>query len=180
MVGDRLMARDWRPEIVRMAQIKQAIFEADAAGLWEFHLPKVAATSEDLTQVEAALGFRLDRDYREFLGYANGWPSFFQSVDLLGTDDLVDGPRMDIARRMLAAVEPVVLERAGLQTAQLVPVAASTVDLDLFVMPVIDGQQQPPVVWLAGDEIDRFKTFEDYILAMIDYNARELAVLTGG
>lgn len=37
----------------------------------------------------------------------------------------------------------------------------------------------PTVVWLAGYEVDRFRSFEDFVLAMIEYNARELAALTG-
>ena len=177
-MGDELMKRDWRPEIIRMIQIKQAIADADTDGVWEFHLPRVAATSEELADVEHALGFRLDAGYREFLGYADGWPSFFQSVDLFGVDDLAGGPRMDVARQMLGAIEPVVIEQAGLRGTPLIPIGATTVDLDLFVMPVMDGQQVPPVVWLAGYEVDRFETFEDYVLAMIEYNARELAALT--
>jgi len=179
MTYDEVMARDWRPEIVRMVQIKQAISETDAEGIWEFHLPRVAATSEAHAAVEIALGLRLDPEYREFLGYADGWPSFFQSVDLFGVEDLCGGPRMDIARQMLTAVEPAVLEQAGLRDVRLLPIAATTVDLDLFVMPVVDGGQEPPVVWLAGYEVDRFETFEDFALAMIEYNARELAALTG-
>lgn len=174
------MARDWRPAIVRMVEIKQAIFEVDSEGVWEFHLPKVAATAGDLAEVERDLGWRLDADYREFLGYANGWPSFFQSVDLFGTGDLEGGPRMEIAQQMLAAVEPNVLEAAGFRDVPLIPIAASAVDLDLFVMPVVGGQQAPPVVWLAGYEVDRFKSFEDFVLAMIEYNARELAAFTSG
>jgi hypothetical protein len=162
-----------------MVQIKQAISGADTAGLWDFHLPKVAATPEDLAHVEDALAFRLDPQYREFLGYANGWPSFFQSVDLFGTEDLIGGSRMDTARAMWDAIEPVVIERARfLPASRLIPIAASMIDLDLFVMEIVDAQQVPPVVWLAGGEIERFETFEAYVLAMIDYNARELAVLT--
>lgn len=176
MGRDELMARDWRPEIVQMVRLKQAISEADVEGLWEFHLPKVAATSDEIARHEALVGFQLDPDYAAFLCYANGWPSFFQSVDLFGTDD---GPRMEVARQMIAAVEPAVLEQAGLDAAQLLPIAATMVDQDVFVMPVVDGQLVPPVVWLAGYEIDRFKSFEDYVLAMIEYNGRELANLTG-
>jgi hypothetical protein len=172
------MTRDWQPEIVRMIQIKQAIAEVDVDGVWEFHLPKMAATSEELAGIERTLGIHLETGYREFLGYANGWPSFFQSVDLFGIDDIAGGPRMDIARQTLAAIDPVVLEQAGLQAIPLIPIAATTVDLDLFVMPVIDGRQTAPVVWLAGYEVDRFESFDDYVHAMIEYNARELAALT--
>jgi hypothetical protein len=169
--------RDWRPEIVRLVGIKQAIDDADTAGLWEYHLPKVGASDEDLEATEQHLGIRLDPDYRAFLGYANGWPSFIQSVDLFGTDDLRGGPRFDLANQMLDAVEPVVFEQSRLERGAVLPIAASTVELDMFVMPVVDDQQVPPVVWLAGYEIDRFPTFDDYVLAMIEYNERELAAL---
>lgn len=173
------MTYDWRPEIVRLVQLKQAIAEADAHGLWEFHLPGVAATPADLDALETTLGARLDGQHRELLRYANGWPSFMQSVDLFGVDDLAGGPRMDVARSALDSIEPVVLHGAGLRDTRLLPIAASTVDLDVFVMPVINAAAQPPVVWFAGSEVDRFPTFHDFILAMIGYNQRELEVLRG-
>lgn len=169
--------RDWRPEIVHLVQIKQAIDDADTAGLWEYHLPKVRVGDKELDEVERHLGIHLDPDYRTFLSYANGWPFFFQSVDLFGTDDLLGSPTFEYANEMLGAVEPIVYEQAGLERGAVLPIAATTVDLDLFVMPVVDGQQVPPVVWIAGGEIDRFPTFDDYVLAMIEYNVRELTTL---
>lgn len=173
------MAHDWRPEIVRMVQVKQAIAEADSNGIWEFHLPKVAAAPESLQGLEEILGFRLDPEYREFLGYADGWPSFFQSIDLFGVDDLIGGPRMEVAHQMLSGLESAALEQAGLRGDRLLPIAATTVDLDLFVMPVVGGTQRPPVIWLAGYEIDRFATFRDFVTTMIEYNIRELDALRG-
>jgi hypothetical protein len=171
------MTRDWRADIVSMVRIKQAISEADAEGIWEFHLPRVAADAAALSSVEALLGVQLDPGYRSFLSYADGWPSFFQSVDLFGVADLAHGPRMDIAQELLTNLEPIALRASGLGGAQLIPIAATTVDLDLFVMPVTDGRQQPSVVWFAGYEIDRFETFHDFFLAMIEYNRRELTAL---
>jgi len=50
-------------------------------------------------------------------------------------------------------IEPVVFEHAEFERAAVVPIAATTVDLDLFVMPVRDGRQVPPVVWWAGSEV---------------------------
>jgi hypothetical protein len=75
------MTHDWRPEIVRMVQIKQAIAEADARRQGEYQLPKVAATAEALEGVEWALGVELEPGYREFLGYANGWPAGLHAGD---------------------------------------------------------------------------------------------------
>lgn len=141
---------DWRPDIVRLVQVKQAMADADVVGLWEYHLPRVAATAESLQRVEETLDLLLDRAYREFLSYADGWPSFFQSIDLFGTDDLAGSPRMGIASQLLAAVEPAALEQAGLCDVPLLPIGATPVDRDLFVMPIMDGVQRPPVVWLAG------------------------------
>lgn len=175
-----LVTHDWRPEIVRLVQVKQAISEVDTEGLWEFHLPRVAANAESLRRVEQTLGVRLDPEYREFLSYADGWPSFFQSIDLFGTDDLAHGPRMHLASQLLAELDPAARERAGLRDVPLLPIAATAVDLDLFVMPIADGEQRPPVVWLAGYEIDRFATFQDFVLAMLEYNLRELSALRGG
>lgn len=173
------MERDWRPEIVQMAMIKQAIHAADSAGLWEYHYPRVAATPEKLTLAEEGLGFRLEPGYRGFLGYGDGWPSFYQNVDLFGIDDLLGSPRMIMARELLSFLEPVALDQAGLLDATLVPIAATTEDIDLFVMTVVDGVLQPPVVWFAGSEIDRFETFGDYVLSMIELNRRGLPSLGG-
>lgn len=172
------MARDWRPEIVRLIALKQAISDADDHGLWEHRLPKAAATADDLVALETHLGVALDPGYREFLTFANGWPSFMQSVDLFGVDELRGGRQLNLAYEQIAAIEEPVLSEAGLKRDSVLPIAATSVDLDLFVMPVADGLQAPPVIWLAGEEIDRFPSFEAFVLAMLEYNVRELARLT--
>jgi hypothetical protein len=173
------MTHDWRLEIVRMVQIKQAIAEADAKHGWQYQLPKVAATGEALRDVEEMLGFRLEAEYREFLSYANGWQAFMLEIDLFGVDDLAGSPAMVAARRLTESLEPVALEEAGLLGAQLVPIGASGVDRDLFLMQVMDGVQVPPVLWFSGGEVDRYETFHDFVLAMIEYNAQDLKELAG-
>jgi hypothetical protein len=173
------MTHDWRPEIVRMVQIKQAIADADPKHSWQYTLPGVAATAEALKSVEEALGFELEPGYWEFLGYANGWRAFMLEIDLFGVDDLAGGPRMVAARRLAEALEPVALKEAGLLGARLVPIGGSDVDRDLFLMQVVDGRQVAPVLWFSGGEVDRYETFQDFVLAMIEYNAEDLAELTG-
>lgn len=168
---------DWRAQIAELVLIKQAISDADNLGLWEFHLPRVAASEAALSNVQRAIGWRLDEEYLSFLACADGWPSFFQSVDLFGVVDLGGGPRMDVARGLVSNLEHSVVENAGLSSAQLVPIAATTVDLDVFVSPVVDGVQQPTVVWIAGYEIDRFESFGEFFHAMAEYNRGELAAL---
>ncbi|MFL2443764.1 SMI1/KNR4 family protein, partial [Bacillus thuringiensis serovar israelensis] len=35
------------------------------------------------------------------------------------------------------------------------------------------------IIWFAGEEIDRFENFDEYFLAMIDYNREEILALKG-
>jgi hypothetical protein len=146
----------------------------DKEGLWEYYLPEAAASEEVLIRTERQLGFSLDSQYREFLKYANGWKAFYQSVDLFGTDELVDSPDMDYAISILDAIEETVLESSGVERDQLLPIAATKIDKDLFVITKPNSSNPGMVIWFAGDEIDRFESFTEFFLSMIDYNREEL------
>jgi hypothetical protein len=170
---------DWKQRIAVMALVKQKLAEVDTEGLWEYRLPRVAASQERLAQVEAHLGEALDPSYRDFLRHADGWPAFYQTVDLFGSDDLLGGDRLRHAEEMLGYLEDEQLaaDRAG---QDLLPIAASPVDLDLFVMTRRSSSRPGMVIWLAGSEIDRFPSFDAYFLAMVDYNRAEVANLQAG
>ena len=172
-------AVDWKARIVTMVQIKQVIADLDKQGLWQYELPGVAATEEDLRNVERLLGESLDSRYRDFLRHAGGWPAFHQTVDLFGHKDLLGSMRFAHAQSMLEAVEGSVLESAKVKREQLLPIAASPVDLDLFVMTRRSADKPGVVIWIAGTEIDRFPTFDEYFLAMLDYNRAEVQALQG-
>lgn len=103
-----------------------------------------------------------------------GWPAFYQTVDLFGSEDLLGGSRFRQGVEKLNYVEEAVLTRAGLRRQELLPIAASSVDLDLFVMTKRSASRPGTVVWLAGSEIDRFAGFDEYFLAMVDYNRMEV------
>jgi hypothetical protein len=75
---------------------------------------------------------------------------------------------------MLSHVEDNVLKAGRLRAADLLPIAASPVDLDLFVMSRRSAPSPGVVIWLAGSEIDRFPNFDEFVLAMIDFNRLEL------
>jgi hypothetical protein len=137
----------------------------------------LAASEAQLAEVEAKIGEDLDPFYRQFLSYADGWPAFFQTVDLFGASDLLGGPRFQHAAEILGFVEDSVLDRAGVRRDDLLPIAASPVDLDLCVMTRRAAMSPGTVIWLAGSEIDRFPSFDDYFAAMVDYNRLELQKL---
>jgi hypothetical protein len=165
---------DWKQRIVELVLVKQKLAELDTKGLWQHRLPAVAATEVKLRAVEAYLGEALDPAYRAFLLHADGWPAFYQSVDLFGSDDLMGSDRSRHAAEMLDFVEDAVLATSRLRREDLLPIAASPVDTDLFVMMRQSASHPGGVVWLAGSEIDRFPSFDEYFLAMVDYNRLEV------
>jgi hypothetical protein len=120
---------DWKQRIVELVIVKQAIDELDSGNLWEYRLPAVAATPTQLEAVESSIREPLDPGYRDFLEHAGGWPAFWQTVDLFGPEDLLSGPRFQHALQMLGHVEDSVLEEADLRRSDLLPIAASPVDL---------------------------------------------------
>jgi hypothetical protein len=173
----RMGLPDWKRSIAELAYVKQRLAEVDTTGLWEHALPAVAATEAQLRAAENHIGQTLDPVYRAFLRHANGWPAVYQTVDLFGCDDLMGGRRFKHATEMLRFVDDGVLSDAGLCRDDLLRIAGTAVDLDLFVMTRRSTAPSGVVVWIAGSEVDRFPSFSEYFLAMIDYNRLELREL---
>ncbi len=165
---------DWKQRIVELVLVKQKLAELDTKGLWQYRLPSVAATEGRPKRLEAHLGEALDPAYRAFLLHADGWPAFYQTVDLFGSDELMGNDRFHHGTEMFSYVDESVLTLGGLRREDLLPIAASPVDLDLFVMTRRSASQPGLVVWLAGSEIDRFSSFDEYFIAMVDYNRLEV------
>jgi hypothetical protein len=165
-------AMNWPKEIVRMVKVKEDLAAADKQHLWGWHLPEVRASDEELATLEHAIGRPLEPHHREFLRFANGWRSFYQNVDLFGTTDLVGGAKMEYARRLLDATPDEVLK---VSRDQLLPIATTLEDRDLFVLNWRTGE----VIWLAGEEVERYSNFGEYFAAMIAYNQRQIDMCRG-
>jgi hypothetical protein len=54
----------------------------------------------------------------------------------------------------------------------------SLVDLDLVVIQRRAAAEPGTVIWFAGAEVDRYLMFDDFFLAMIEYNVREIEHLS--
>jgi len=161
---------DWKTQITKLAYVKQKLAENDTQKLWPWHLPCVAATKQEITACESYLGFKIDSQYADFLMHANGWLGFIQAADLFGTSDLAGGERMKKAVEILSYLEDSVLKQAGIVRGEVLPIALSPLDLDLFVITKPSTAQPGTVIWFAGYEIQRFVDFQTFFLAMIDYN----------
>jgi hypothetical protein len=55
----------------------------------------------------------------------------------------------------------------------LLPIAVSSNDIDVMVMTRPHTTAPGKVFWLAGGLVDTFAGFDDWFLAMVDYNREE-------
>jgi len=94
-------------------------------------------------------------------------------IDLLGAPDLLGSPTFAHSLLRLSYLEPVALSAAGVQRDDLLPIAVSLVDLDLVVMQRRAAAEPGTVLWFAGAEVDRYPTFDDFFLAMIEHTECE-------
>lgn len=163
---------DWKRELVIAHLVKQKIAEADVDGLWENTLPEVGASEDQVHTLEAQLGYELDPQHREFLLHANGWLAFKQHVDVFGVDDFTGGPR---AARAVGLIDSLHDLRAlcGFGESDVLPIAVSSDDIDVMIMTRQHTSTPGKVIWLAGGVVETFGGFDEWFLAMVDYNRHE-------
>lgn len=169
---------DWRRQIAIAHLVTKRVEELDVDGVWPHCLPEVAATPEAICNVEKLIGEPLDANYREFLTFANGWRGFYHSVDLFGTGEFNGEVYWKIATELLETLAPIE-NLCGLPLTDLLPIAVSQDSTDVFVMSRRHTHKPGEVFWFAGQLIDRFSDFDEFFLAMVDYN-REDAIALGG
>ena len=166
---------DWKLEIVKAVMVQERLQELDVRSLWSYHLPELAASEHDIYVLEKRLGYRLDEKYRKFLLCANGWKSFYQDVDIFGTKELMGSSLMDAAGQQLDVIgSKLFFDNTGLEVQNVLPIAASMQQPDMFLLVLPGTSEAGSVVWVAGSEVERFVGFEEYYLAMVDYNRRRI------
>jgi hypothetical protein len=167
--GDTLV-QHWKAEIATLVYVKQALADADKRSLYPHHFPKVPADLSELRECERALGFRLEPDHATFLLSANGWDGFLQTTDLFGTHDFLGSDRYRAAASLLADYETRAFADTGVSKDVLFPIDASQLDGDIFAMVKSNLSAPSQVFWFAGYEIDRYPSFSEFFIAMIDHN----------
>lgn len=167
---DRLT--QWMVRIVRMLEVRNEMYIADKEQLWDYYYPELAAQMEDIASLQKKLNVTLSQDYVDFLLRADGWKCFYQNVDLFGTKDF-DTEIMKYAK-LLLSVELEYHDALRQIKDDLLPIAVSRTDKDLFVMVLTEGKNFGQIVWLAGGEIDRFSSFIEFFDSMMEYNQLDL------
>lgn len=169
LLGRQLVkASEYKQVIVEIIKVKSQIFDVDQGRLWPYHFPRVGATESDLSLAEASLGLRLDPQLRDFLRIADGWSGFFQVVDLFGTKELAS---TEVVARARALAAPA-LRGLNLPANQFLPIGASTDAIDVFGMALQVGAS--PVHWIAGEVVESYRDFTEFLVSMLGYNRSEL------
>ncbi|PEP60481.1 SMI1/KNR4 family protein [Bacillus pseudomycoides] len=168
---------NWKGHISTMTAVKQELMKQDVEQIWPHHFPKVGANKAEICLVEKTIGYKLDQKYRDFLRYANGWKGLYQTVDLFGIEQLKETHMINCAGVLFHTIEDDVLRESGFLWHQLLPIAVTEFDRDLFTLCLPNSSIPGAVIWFAGEEIDRFENFEEYFLTMIDYNREEVFAL---
>lgn len=168
---------DWAELIGYSVELRRRLAVVDPE-LSPVTVPRLAAGEAELDAAEQRLGRRLDDQHRALLRHGDGWPWIFTYTDLLGADELGAGPRWDEGQHLLDLyfAEAPVGENFPAR-ADLLPIAVGADVTDVFALWATGPRTRHgrPVLWLAGDEIDRWPTTREWLLAINQYLANDLA-----
>jgi hypothetical protein len=171
------MIDDWPSEIVTAVTVRQYLDAVD--DLYEYPLPEVAADERQVAAAERTVG-PLDPGYRAFLTYANGWRSFLQKIDLFGTEQLLGATPAKAAQEALAALDDDVSAQIGFDLSEAHTIGASEAQTDLWLIGRPGTRRAGEVLWFWGSDFEDYPSFDEFFLAMVDYNRLELQRATGG
>ena len=77
-------------------------------------------------------------------------------------------------RQQLSMVPDEVLHKSAVKRTDLLPISATRLDKDLFVITRPPSPNPGSVIWFAGEEVERFVTFDEFFLAMVEYSRRDV------
>lgn len=164
---------DWLALFAEMEAAKRRLEVSDREGLWRHESRRPPAASERIAEIATVTGCPVDPEYADFLLYADGWSAILQDIDLFGVADFGSVAYVEAVKLVRVIEDEVEIERGDDFTC-LIPIGASRTDIDILVMPCArESNRLAPVIWLAGGEIERYRTFSDFFRGMIAENYAE-------
>ena len=164
---------DYLNWIQKMVTVRDEMRSLDSEKLYRYYPPNKGCSAEDIFQVENRLKITMDSQYAKFLKCADGWREFFASISLMGTRELISGPDMEMAKELLKIVHPL-NPQLGFAEDELLPIAVDEVGACFFVItPPINGENGE-VIWFAGQEVERYDSFDRFLSAILQYNIDDL------
>lgn len=164
---------DWSALFAEIEAAKRRLAATDRDRLWRHESRRPPALPEKVEQIAAVTDCPVDPDYADFLRNADGWPAILQDIDLFGTSDFGTVGYVE-ASELVSVIEEEAGAGDGEGLGRLIPVGASRSDIDIFAMPCLEVPDRlAPVIWFAGGEIERYRTFTDFFRGMIAENHAE-------
>ncbi|MEW2116096.1 SMI1/KNR4 family protein [Streptomyces sp. NPDC005474] len=164
---------DWSALFAEMETAKRRLAVSDRDGLWRHESRRPPVAPERIAEIAAVTHFPLDPEYAEFLLHADGWPAILQDIDLFGAADFGTAAYAE-AEELVRVIEDEVEIERGEDFTHLIPIGASRTDIDILVIACARESNRPaPVIWLAGGEVERYRTFSDFFRGMIAENHAE-------
>jgi hypothetical protein len=153
----------WPDLIAAMGQLREQVNQVDPD--FEFTIPHLAATSEQIAAAEQRLGHPLDDQHKEFLSYGNGWPEFYMGSTLLGTEELGQGMTWaQINEGLDAFYSSLEDPNAVPPRNQIYPISFDPGSATAFAIwkdgPITDGGH--PVLWLPYPDTEPYDNFFEF------------------
>ena len=167
-------ALDWPILIAHLMAARSSVYEVERGRLWDYALPRVGAKPEQIDAAEARLGRRLDPQYRELLGFANGWPSIFRDDCLFGTEELGQGDLWTHAAASFRYIAEASPELARVTDPEAVlPIGCSETSPSITLQG--DDAGSHVVRWFyAGSLGEQWPDFAGFLAALIEFNRRDV------
>jgi hypothetical protein len=153
----------WPDLIAAMGQLREQVSQVDED--FEFTIPHLAATPEQIAAAEQRLGHALDPQHKEFLSYGNGWPEFYMGNTLLSTEELGQGMAWaEITETLDAFYSSLEDPSVVPPRSQIYPFSFDPGAATVFAIwkdgPVTDGGH--PVLWLPAVDTEPYENFFDF------------------
>src|SRR5262249_11701244 len=92
-------------------------------------------------------------------------------IDLFGTAQLLGAPPMSAAREAIGAIGTDTFSiHAGFEIDQALLIGASDEQTDLWLLGRPGTDKAGQVLWFWGSDFETYPDFDDFFLAMVDYN----------
>lgn len=174
-----MFTSDWKTAIAALFIAKQEMLKFEALPRKQYP-PNLAADVIEVERLEKYLGCSLPQDYRGFLLHSNGWENFIFGVDLLSIGDIINDTWGQRASELLVDFDELVGAASGVKMNDVVPIAVSKDDTDVFVMVRCSRSDYGTIIWFAPYEIERYDSFTEFFEAIIQYERQSLQDLRDG
>ncbi|PXX59798.1 hypothetical protein DFR70_111182 [Nocardia tenerifensis] len=138
---------------------------------WMIARPNPPATAQDIDGAEQRLGKRFDRQFRQWLEHANGWPFFFGTISLFSTDQLTKESReRSTLLRLLGEVDKSAADFGVRSLDDLILIGTDDTTRAFVLTVGCEGNSDcdSAPVWETEGEIRRFDNLRDYLTSTVE------------